>query len=205
MNLDQNNAEWTPRQNMGFEYTQYSSNLPKEAHEVREDKLWKIEFQGKASDPPGIDRLSSGGGPFVIFYNLNSFVVTNKGCSKQLDLVDITPEDWSQKHIKLTSPNYMPPEVYEFMVNHEVINPVNQEIVIGEFLDSGSYNPKTIVKVCLWNTLVARFLSEIGEPASEESVKTMNQVLLERRSAVLDALSKDSNEDPVEIAKKPFS
>jgi len=99
----------------------------------------------------------------------------------------------------------MPPEVYEFMVNHEVINPVNQEIVIGEFLDSGSYNPKTIVKVCLWNTLVARFLSEIGEPASEESVKTMNQVLLERRSAVLDALSKDSNEDPVEIAKKPFS
>ena len=46
---------------MGFEYTQYSSNLPKEAHEVREDKLWKIEFQGKASDPPEIDRLSSGG------------------------------------------------------------------------------------------------------------------------------------------------
>lgn len=199
---------FSKRQLMGLEYTQFTTDLSKEIKRNRDFQDFQVEVSGIAKEPPEIEPLQltgNGGEAFVIYYDLDKFAITSKESGKTLDLVGITPEGWSQKTIDLTSPMYMPPEVHEALSAYQVVNPVTKECVINRNLGPADENGDKTVAICLWNTLIARFVEEIGNPANEESFIAMRDAILEKRSNVMAALKKKDDSNPQQIALEPFN
>ncbi len=193
---------WTKKQKLGFEYKQHNTDLPREMSVNRIDGDWTFNFSGKSMDPPEVEMLQRVGG-MVVYYEAGQFRISH-GNGKELDLVAITPKGWTQKSIQLTSGNYMPPEVHRMVDHYAALDPDRKEIVIGN-LNKSTQNSETLGKIILWQTLMARFFAEVGEPWDKNAMETLKDIIEKRRQEVLDALSGKSPDNPEEVALRPFS
>ncbi len=167
---------------------------------------YSCQLKGKTSDPPEMDQLTidSGANVTVVYYTLNEFLLTGKS-GKSLDLVSITPEGWKQKAVSLTAPDYKAPEIHIAFGQYQAVDLKNKECVVSSAAGVDSLEDADIVaKIGLWNTLVTRFVSEVGEPFNKEGVGGMRESILQRRKEILDALDGNTDNDPKEIAMRSF-
>lgn len=201
-------SELTKRQLYGFEYMQYTKKVDRKTNVSRNGVEYNFQLHGKAKEAPEIENLvlsRNGMQAHVVYHDLDKFVVTGNGSGKKIDLVAITPPDWSQKTIDLISPQYKAPEIHDAFGKYQVIDVKRKECVTSNMM--GSDDPDEVdfaVKSGLWNTLIAKFISEVGDPANDEAKKGMRDSVLQRRTEVLDALGGKSEGDPQEIALRSF-
>ena len=197
----------TKRQLFGIEYTAYSKNLPRITNTERHGEQYSFVLKGKAKKPPEVEMLDfkrNGLKAVVVYHDLDQFLVRAKG-GKTLDLVAITPEGWTQKAIQLTSPEYKAPEIHMAFENYLEINVPGKECIISEGF--GTDNKKacdTAVLAVLWNTLIARFTGEVGEPFNQQGADAMRQSVLQRRTEVIDSLNGNTQDNPQQVATKSF-
>jgi hypothetical protein len=197
----------TERQLLGIEYTQYTEDLPMDFSEKRAVESFSVEISGKAKQPPEIEKLALdeyGTQAYVIYYDLDKFSIVSKESEKKLDLVTISPDGWTQKIICITSPEYQPPEVHSLLASYQAVDVKRQECVINGNLGPEEDTSDMVVLICLWNTLIARFVEEIGDPVSPEGGNLMRESVLKRRSEVLEALKSKDDSDPQKVALGPF-
>src|SRR4030042_2347512 len=196
------------RQLFGMEYMQYTTEVNRRTEEVRHGNEFKYEIHGKAKDDPEIEIISlntEGNSATVVYHDLDKFVITHTKSGNLLDVIAITPSGWSQKSVDLISPEYKAPETHEDFMTYQQIDVPQKECVISAGRNIG--NKKLydfIVKRSIWNTLVARFIEEVGDPLNKEGIQGMRDSVLYRRQEVLDALEGKTNEDPQEIALKSY-
>lgn len=195
--------EFTKRQYFGAEYTQNTTNLPKKIHWKKQDENWKINLSGKAKNPPEIDRLPELHNFYTIFHDPTIFILENRKTHKKLDLLKITPEKWKQKTVSSTSPHSTAPEIHRIMNNYTGFDAERNEIISGFFPLAN--NTERFVKITLWNILKARFIEEIGYPATEDSIDKMVETITERREQILNTLNGDLKNEPQSIALLPFN
>lgn len=199
---------FTRRQITGFDYVQYTESLSPEIQKSRTGKEFWYSLHGKAKVPPEIEALDftdKGVGAVVIYHDLESFVIKSARSNKKLDLVAITPPGWSQKVIELTSAIENAPEVHRAFGQYQNVDVPNKECVISS--GRGLLDPEdadTAVKEAVWNTLLARFIDEIGEPANSQATEGMRTSILQRRNEVFAAFDKKSKVGPEQAALKSF-
>jgi|GEM_PF-2583269 len=199
---------FTKRQLFGIEYMQYTKEVDRETELTRNGNEFSYELHGKAKEVPEIENVvfSSGGikSP-VVYHDLDKFLVTHNESGKQIDFVAITPSDWTQKSVELISPEYKAPEVHFAFGQYQVIDVKRNECVTSNAVGVDDPNDTDIaVKAGLWNTLIARFIQEIGDPTNDEGRKGMRDSVLQRRQEVFDALNGTTDENPQEVALKSF-
>lgn len=195
---------FTKRQLFAIEYMQYTKEIDRETELTRKGNEFSYELHGKAKEIPEIEDIFSIGST-VVYHDLDKFLVTHNESGKQLDLVAITPPEWSQKSIEMISPEYKAPEIHLAFGQYQVIDIVRNECVTSNAFGIDDPNDTDMaVKSGLWNTLVARFIQEIGEPTNNEGKKGMRDSVLQRRQEIFDALSGTTNDSPQEIALKSF-
>lgn len=192
---------WTKRQALGYEYTQYSENLPSNLERKFEDKIWQVVISGKAKEPPEIQK-SEGFGAMTILYDLYTYIIKNQS-GKEIDMLKLLPLGWTAKGIDLTNPYYMPPEIHEGLTKYYTLDFDQKEIVIGN-IQSFNGDTDRLIKVLLWNSLISRFTEEVGHPLNEKSIYAMRETVMERRQEVLKALNEKSDITPLEIATQKY-
>ncbi len=199
----------TVRQMDAINYLENTKHVSLKTNINRRGNKYSIIVKGRAKNVPEIEKtiLSPEGlAAFVVYHDLDSFTITNPKTGKKLDLVSITPPEWKQKSIKLISPKTKSPEVLSAFSKFQMVDVDKQECIVSG--TSGIDNPKEVdisAISCLWNTLIARFMSEIGDPVlNEEGRIGMRKSVLQRRQEVLDALNGISNEDPWKVATRSF-
>lgn len=197
-----NQGDLTSRQVLGVDYTEHDKDLPKEIHSKRFDKNYSVKISGKAKDPPEIEKNPSVHAT-LIYFDLDKFQIQNRKTGKLLNLVQATPEGWTQKAVELSSPEYSHPEVHAEIDAYKNIDPEQKECVMNARL-GGSSDLGNIVAISLWNTLIARFDKEVGSPVSKEAIDSMRKAVLDKRTEVLASLNSNDSTDPQEIALKPF-
>ncbi|KKR66993.1 MAG: hypothetical protein UU09_C0042G0006 [Microgenomates group bacterium GW2011_GWA2_40_6] len=103
---------------------------------------------------------------------------------------------------------FVAPELKRNLNNLFRFDPRQKEIVIGNIEETDRFPPESIAenieKVLIWNTLVARFLEEVGEPVSEDGFVSMTRVVTEKRQRVIDAIDGKIEEDPKTVALERF-
>jgi len=195
---------FTKRQLFAIEYMQYTKEIDRETELTRKGNEFSYELHGKAKEIPEIEDIYSVGSS-VVYHDLDKFLVTHNKSGKQLDLVAITPSEWSQKSVELISPGYKAPEIHLAFTQYQIIDARRNECVTSNAI--GFDNPDEVdmaAKSGLWNTLVARFIQEIGEPTNGEGKNGMMDSVFQRRQEVFDALSGITTDNPQEIALKSF-
>lgn len=196
--------ELNQRQILGTSYTERTVDLSPTISKERDFDNFKVIMNGTAKKPPEIERIPSLGA-FVIYYDLDQFKITSNGSGKELDLVKITPEGWTQKAIDLTSPNYMPPEVHDAFQAYQAVDIERQECVFNNNLGPDDQNGDNTILISLWNTLVARYVSEKG-PVTDGNFDPLIKAITARRSEVLAALNNsDDTNNPQDVATKLFT
>lgn len=192
-----------PRQVVGKDYFSRNEH-PKPTIEVEKmSDGRKALISGHLKNPPEVEPLDFGA--VVVYYDLSKFQIVSDGGGKVLDLLRITPPDWKQKAIALTSPGYVAPEIHEVFKRYDRFDLTRRECVVnGEFcLGPSDFN--RMLLVVLWNTLTARYIADIGAPDSKEKFEQMRSTVSARRDEVLSALDSNNGLEPNEIAAKPFS
>jgi hypothetical protein len=181
----------------------------KTIHELRKGNEYSFEIVGEVKEIPEIDSVAFDGGDvgtMVVFYDLNKFQIKSHNSGKELDLIGATPPGWSQKVIDIFDIEKEPPEIVLLFEKYQKIDAKNQECLTASVV--GGFDPKNTdnaVKIALWNTLIARFLQEIGEPMNEEGGKGMREVVQKRRDEILEILNEKNDKNPQEILLKSFS
>lgn len=164
----------------------------------REDDSWKFAAAGTCKEPPEVAPLWGGqGGPMMIYYDLHQLSITSKASGKALDLRAITPTDWNQRTVRLTSGAWMPPEVHQELDTYHSVDVGRKEVVTGTTAESEELTPEQVSKAY-------RFLAEVGEPVDEESARGLGEAVLAKRTEVLDALEGKTDGDPQQLAIQPF-
>lgn len=202
--MEEDPIGWTDRQKLGFEYSQNTPDLPRNADISRHDNFGSIEFHGKSKQPPEIEIHPALNNLPVIYYDADSFLVTLTN-GRQLDLNRIISAGWKQKYLALTSPRNQSPEIHDKVSYFATIDTNHQEVVIGGFDSADKVNVEDLTQIALWNTLVSRFISEVGIPVNNESTKSMMSAITERRQQVFDVLTGKTPGDVYEIATAPFT
>ncbi len=197
---------YTHRQLSGLEHLQFSASLPTEFSTKRDVKSFSVEVVGKSKLPPEIEwlPLEEGVEAYVQYFDLERFVITSKESGKTLDLVAITPKDWDQKIITLIQHEDNDPDALYSFEAYQRADVNRQECVINASLGPGTDNSNTVVLLGLWNTLIARFVQEVGNPVSEEGFAAMRESVLQKRSEILWALESNDDSNPQKIALSPF-
>lgn len=198
-----------PRQLFGREYV---NRYPDEDIDPEKEVSYKgdefsCRLKGKTGNPPEMDKiaLNEGVSVIVVYYTLDQFLVTGNS-GKNLDLVSVTPEGWKQKSVSMTTPEIRAPELHMAIGHYQNLDMENNECVVSN--SAGEDSPENIdkiIKIGLWNTLVARFVSEVGEPFNREGVEGMRNSILQRRGEIFDALNGNSDGDPINIALRSFA
>ena len=196
----------TDRQLFALEYMQFTKKIVRKTELSQEGEIYSLNLFGHAKKIPEIAMLhldSAGHQSPVVYHNVRSFVITHNKSKKQLDLVTITPREWSQKVINLISPRYKPPETHIAFKDYQVLDDIRKECVVNDAVENGDVD--MIVTSGIWNTLIARFLQEIGQPANGKAVDFMRSCVEQRRQEIFDALEGKGDVDPQEIGLRNFS
>lgn len=197
-----NQGDLTSRQVLGIHYTEHNDDLPKEVNRTRSNENYSVEINGKAKDPLEVEKNLKLHAT-VIYFDLDKYQITSKKTGKTLDLIQITPDGWTQKAVDLASPDYSPPEVHAEMDAYKNIDVELKECVINARL-GGSSDLGDIVAISLWHVLAARFGEEEGIPMSKEAVDATRKAVLDKRTEIFTSLNSSDQSNPKEIALKPF-
>lgn len=190
LNMTEPKDDWTQdnRRLFGHEYSQYNKIAP----EIREAKTfpsWSFEYHGLTKTPPEMMDIPLGQktGTYGILYDLDTFTITNKGTNLSIDLVRVTPKEWTQKIVAMASPDYSAPEKIDAFKTVQFVDADKRECVVNSLLGPTD-QVNTLTKILLWNTLVACFAQQVGNPVSPEGFNLMKDQILKKRQQILDIL-----------------
>lgn len=200
--------ELSPRQIEGIRYTTLNpeKDIPKKTEWQKTGKAWSVKLSGQRESPPEIDIENKVWRAVVVYFDLDELRLTPTSDPQEyLDLIQLAPKDWAWKQIKSPSPAYINPENKSALMKLAYPDTVDKLLVIG---DVNSAYPATTVETsnftnaAIWILLVGRYISEHGEPKSQEVGDSMMQQITERREEVM-ALR--SVVEMKKVIEKPFS
>jgi hypothetical protein len=197
-----------PRQLFGEEYSQHSEINPEITYELEDkEKRLKMSYHGRTKKPPEmiiVDLPEVQRGPYGVLYDLDSFVITNEQNGVRVNLVDHTPEGWTQKVVALASIENAPPEIVTRFIKTLSIDTSINELVMNSYLCPQD-QVETTIDILVWNTLIANFLEQVGSPASEGAIELMGEKVLDKRSVILDIFNNNPGQDINEKSLWTFS
>ena len=165
----------------------------------------KLEYSDDIRSKPRVGRIETESGlrPMAVSYSVDRMSVAGE---RSLDIMRLLPsQEWRLVSVSSASTRNMPPEVLRFFHHFQELDVDKKEIYIGKF-DQGSGLPnERWVKLLLWNVLTARAVEEMGAPGNTEAVADQRKALEQRRKEVLESLMGKSDQDPYQVAIKPFS
>ncbi len=209
----------TPRQIYAVESTSYEE-LPKDIDINQTGGYWSVDVRGVSMTPPEVDKLTQVLlpdepvfqrllGEQVLYFDIKNFNLKygEQGVNRFLDLNELIPPGWKFKIVNFTTgskePPIRPPENLKALSLYAISDPEAKEVVTGYF-DDNLRTSEDVGKSVLWQVLVARFQTEVGEPWTDESRANMVKIIEKRREEVINALTGDTDDDPKEVATRSF-
>lgn len=144
-------------------------------------------------------------GVALSYWTLDRFTIKSKKCGKTLDLVAITPDGWAQKAFGL--PVYKSPEFFTDLDlgRCQGMDVDRKECFVNLGLGSENEDGDRFVSIVIWCTLAARYVYEMGLQIGEHDLTHMRDILIKRRSEVLQSLTSEDASSPQEIALESFN